>query len=64
MLDINAQLSPELHGIEPALLSSERLKQSALIIQTRIHFMNQNNGKYAYRRLNGIVTREKVMNEM
>ena len=51
--------------MEPALLDlTEKLKQSALVIQPRIHTKNRNNRKYMDRWYNSVVTRQKIIYEM
>ena len=65
MLEINAQHDRGCTGIEPAVLSSvEKLKQSGVTTRPRRPYAKQNSGKYIDWRPNGVMTTQKIMNEL
>ena len=62
VLDINEHNKQGCIGLEPVLLfSAEELKQSALIVRARRHFLKWNNEKFINMRFNDVTIVQKIM---
>ena len=65
MLNIHDYNNQDCSGFEPALIFPvEELKQSALTVWPRRHFLKANNAKYTDTRSNNDITGKKIMNEL